>query len=209
MTLRAIDTRMLAFQRILRLRVIEPPVHRLQRNFLPPAGVVARLAALRKAAMVRILVAVRALIERNAHILRLAVGAVGVALRALHLRVQSGQRIARFRVIELLNVDRLPVHEVVALLTIRSQPSLVSILVTTCARRRKSQIGSSQIFRLDRGPLLRGDMRGIVTLRTLKASVLALEHITSLFMVEGLDVPLDQGEIFAVVLGVAACAFLA
>ena len=85
---------MLAFQRELRFRVVEAFIHRLQRNLLPAAGVVARLAALREAAVVRIFVAVRAGIERNAGILRLPIRSVYMALGALHLCVQSGQRIA-------------------------------------------------------------------------------------------------------------------
>ena len=100
--LRAIDAGVLAFERKLRLRVVEALVHRLQRNLLPSARAVARLAALREAAVVRIFVAIGALVERNAHVLRLAVRAVGVALGALHLGMQAGQRIARLRVIELL-----------------------------------------------------------------------------------------------------------
>src|SRR5579863_9178406 len=81
MALGALDACMFAFQRKLRLRVIETFVHRLQRNLFPSAGVVARLATLREAAVVRILVTVRALVERDTCILRLAVGSVGVTLR--------------------------------------------------------------------------------------------------------------------------------
>ena len=45
------------------------------------------LAALREASVMRILVAVRTLVEGNAHVLRLAVRSVDVALRALNLRM--------------------------------------------------------------------------------------------------------------------------
>src|SRR6185437_12872177 len=79
--------RVLAFERELCLRVIKALVHRLYRNFLPAARVVTRLAALRKAAAVRIFVAIRALIERNSYVLGFAIGAIRVALGALHLRV--------------------------------------------------------------------------------------------------------------------------
>lgn len=47
-----------------------------------------RLAALRETAVMRILMAVGTLIERNAYVLRLSVGSIGVALGALHLQVQ-------------------------------------------------------------------------------------------------------------------------
>ena len=95
---------MLAFERKFCFGVVEALVHGLQRNLLPALGAVAGLAALREAAVMRILVAVRALVEWNADVLRLAVRSVGVALRALHLRMQPGQRIARLRVIELADV---------------------------------------------------------------------------------------------------------
>jgi len=39
--------------------------------------------------------------------------------------------------------------------------------------------------------------------------VLALKQISGFFVVEGLDIPLDEGEILAVVIGVAAGAFTA
>lgn len=64
--------------------------------------------------MMRILVAVRTLIEWNADILRLAVCSRGVALGALHLQVHSRQWIAGLGVIELAYVDRFPIDEVVA-----------------------------------------------------------------------------------------------
>lgn len=104
MALRTIDCNVLPFQREFCLRVIEMRTHRLQRNLLPPAGVVAGGASLREAATVRILVAVRTLIEWNARVLRLSVRSIRVTLRALHLRVHASKRIPRLRVIELAHV---------------------------------------------------------------------------------------------------------
>lgn len=69
--------------------MIETLIHRLNRNLLPAISVVARLATLWKAAMMWILVAVRALIEWDTRVLRFAIGAVRVAFGALHLGVQS------------------------------------------------------------------------------------------------------------------------
>lgn len=52
-------------------------------------------------------------------------------------------------------------------------------------------------------------MRGIVAFITSQARVLSFQQITGLFVIESLCVPLDQREILAIVLGVAAGAFLA
>src|SRR5215469_2978644 len=83
----AIDRSMLAFKRELRLGVIEMRAHCLQRDLLPTAGAVAGGTTLRETAVVRIFVAIRALIERNSSVLRLAIRTVDVALRALYLHV--------------------------------------------------------------------------------------------------------------------------
>lgn len=111
--------------------------------------------------------------------------------------------------IELAHVDRLPIDEVVAGSAILAQPPLVLILVASHARRGKAQIGSAGIFDLDRGAFLGRNVRGIMALRTLQPSVLALENVPGIFVIEGFDIPLDQGKIFTVVLGMTAGAFLA
>jgi len=77
----------LPLQQILGLRVIEVSVHRSQRNFLPAFCVVARLAALRETAVMRIRVTIRAFGKRYPGVARLAVGARGVALFTLYLGV--------------------------------------------------------------------------------------------------------------------------
>jgi len=83
----AIEGGVLALERVLGLGVVESLVDGLQADPLPSSGAVAGVATLREAAMVRILVAIGALAEWNACVLRLAIGTVGVALGALHLRV--------------------------------------------------------------------------------------------------------------------------
>ena len=162
----AVHAGVLAFERELGFGVIEPLIDRLQRDFLPPVRVVARLAALGKAAVVGIFVAVRALIEGDAHILRLAVGSVGVAFGALHLGVQARQRIACFRVIELGGADRLPVLEIVALLASWAEAPFVLILMAGDTARREAEISSVQIFYLDRWAFLSGNVGRIMTLVT-------------------------------------------
>ena len=72
-----------------------------------------------------------------------------MALCARNLRVQTGQRVARLRVIELRDADRLPVRGVVALQTIRTQLTFVFILMTGGTRGRNSKECVIQIFGFD------------------------------------------------------------
>lgn len=130
MTPRAFDLRVLAFEGIFGFGVIEAFFEILQGDPLPPGSGVAGCAGLRETAVVRIFVTIRALVERNAGILRLAIGTVGMALGALDLRVQARQWIAGLTVIELSDIDLLPVNEVVTGLAGRSKATLVKILVT-------------------------------------------------------------------------------
>ncbi|HEY2232459.1 MAG TPA: hypothetical protein VGK01_03200 [Candidatus Angelobacter sp.] len=48
-----------------------------------------------------------------------------------------------------------------------------------------------------------------MALRALQPSMLALENVPGLFVIEGLGIPLDQREIFTIVLGMTAGALLA
>ena len=205
----AVHTGVLSLERKLRFGVIKALIDRLQRNLLPAAGVMTGLASLRKAAVMRILMTLRTLIEWNAYILRLAVRPVGVALGALHLQVQSRQRVACLGMIELADVDRLPIDEVVARKTILAKAALVLILVAGDAGGGKAEIGSAGIFDLDHRPFLGRNVRGIMALGALQTGMLSLENVTRLFMIKGLDIPLNQGEIFTVVLGMAAGTLLA
>lgn len=100
----------------------------------------AGLATLSKAAVVGILVAIRALAEGKPGISGLIIRTWRVALGAHNLSVQAGQGIARLRMIELgltglVDTDRLPVFEVMALLACRSEASIVRILVARGAGR--------------------------------------------------------------------------
>lgn len=200
----AVHAEMLSFQPILRLRVVETLIHRAERNLLPAHGGVAGLATLRKTSMMRILMAVRTLVEGNARIARLVVGPRSMALGALNLRVQSGQRIARLRVIELRDADRLPLFDVMTLLAGLSEPSVVRILVTSGAGRGQAQIGAAQVFDLDRRPLRRHNSRRRVATIAGQPCVLALKRVSSFFVIESFCVPLDQRKVFTIVFGMAA-----
>ena len=90
MASRTIHSRVFPLQRILGFRMIEVPIHRNQRNSLPAFGVMARLTALRKTAVVHVRMAIRTLGKRYARIARLGVGARRVALFTLHLGMRSG-----------------------------------------------------------------------------------------------------------------------
>jgi len=114
----AIDRRMLSQQRVLGFGVIEAFAYCLDRNLLPSAGLVARLAALGEAPVMRITVAIHAPREENPDISWLVVGPRRVALLTGYLRMQTDEGIARFRVIERVDCDCLPIRKVVTLQTV-------------------------------------------------------------------------------------------
>lgn len=189
--------------------MIKVPADRSQRNSLPAFSAVAGLAALRETAVVRIGVAVRALAEGYARVARLAIRARRVALLTLHLHVETSQRVARLGMIKLSDRDCLPVREVVALDTIRSQPPLVRIFVAGSAGPRHSQESPRQILHLDRCAFGGTNMVGAMTTIASNPGMLALQHIACKFVVERLGIPLDERKILAVMLGVAPRAFFA
>lgn len=207
--LRAIHGRMVPFQRKLRFRVVEPLIDQRQRYRLPARGAMAGLAALREAAAMRILVAVRALIKGNAYILRLAIGAIRMTSSALYRGVQAGERVPGFGVVELSDGDALPVFNVVTLLALRSQPSFVLIGVTGDTSGRQAQISAGRIRDFYCCSLLRRNVRWVVTAVAGNIGVLALQRVPCLLVVERFDVPLDEWKCFAIVLRVAAGTFLA
>jgi len=205
----AIDSSVLALERVLRLGVIKSLGDGLKVDPLPSAGIVAGVATLREAAVVGILVAIGALAEWNANVFRLAIGTVGVALGALHLRMQSGERITGLGMVELAHVNGFPVDEVVAGLAGRAQTALVEIFVTGRAGGGHTEIGAVQILFLNGRTFLRRDVGGIVALVAGQSRVLALKQVSGFLVVEGLGVPFNKREVFAVVIGVATGALLA
>lgn len=83
------------------------------------------------------------------------------------------------------------------------------VLVAGDTTGREAEVSAAGILDLDRGTFLRREVRRIVALVAGQARVLALEQVAGVFMIEGLGIPLDQREGFAVVLRVAAGALLA
>ena len=77
----------------------------------------------------------------------------------------------------------------------------------TCLEHREER--SVQVFDLDCGALgCRNFVRRVAAIAG-QSSVLALEDVTGLLVIEGLSIPLDQWKIFAVVVGVTTRAVLA
>ena len=111
--------------------------------------------------------------------------------------------------IELAYADSFPVVEVVAGLAVRTEPSFVLIIVAGDAVCGKAEKRTVRTQDLDEGAFLRRYVSGVVALDAWHACMLALKRVAGFFMVEGFRVPLDQGKVFPVVLGVAAGAFLA
>ena len=204
----AIHGRVFTLQRILGLRVIEVPIDRRQRNSLPAFGVVTGLAALRETAMVHVCMAIRALAKRYARIARLALRPRRMALFTLHLHVRSGQQISCLGVVELANRNSLPIGGVVALGTVRTQPSLMRIFVAGGAGLRNAQKAARQVLDLDRRALHGSDMLGGMASGACYSGVFAFQNITGDLVIEGLSVPFDKRKILTIVFRVAAGAFV-
>ncbi len=159
------------------------------------------LAALLEEPAVRIGMTRTALLECQSRVFGRTVRH-GVALLARHIDVRPRQWIARFRVIE-FSCD-LPVRGAVTPQAITAEPPLVLVFVTSRAGGGQSEKSLVEIMRRERGFLGRRDMRTVVTLRAVQARVLAVKLKARLQMVEGLGVPLNNLEILAVMLRVAA-----
>lgn len=203
MTARTIHRRVLAQQWILCLRMIEVPVHRRQRNLLPALGVVTRLAALRKAAVMRIGVAVRTLSKRKPAIARLIVRPRCMALLAFHLRVHSGERILRFAMVEFADGDIFPIGRVVTLRAIAAQSAFMRVLVASSAGLRHAQKTARQILHLDCRTRRDCNVLGSVAAGTGKPSMFSHESIARELVIERLRIPLDQRKVLAVMFRVA------
>jgi hypothetical protein len=199
----AADRGVFAEQRISCFCVIKTEA---RKQFLPTCRSVTGLATLwRERPFVRIYVTVNAGAEFHvsesgwsARFIRL------VALFAGHLDVHSRQRIARFRVVELLR--RFPVVDVVTALAIVSQLALVRVRVAGKAVLRQTEESFCQISVLNQWAQRRREVFGSVTLLACQAHVLAFEPVPRPLVVELALwwIPVQQREICAVMFQVAS-----
>ena len=111
----------------------------------------------------------------------------------------------------MIDLRRFPVVEIMALQAILPELIFVRVLMAGRTALRKSQERVPQIFHLDQRLFGRTDVRRVVTLRAGEATVLSLEQVARLSVVEALQRrnPVDQLKIFSVVLGVACGAMFA
>jgi hypothetical protein len=198
----AADCNVFANQGILRLRVVE---FKARKKFFPPRRCVAVLAALFERSFVRIDMAVDARLELHVFVTRRSAGHVRlVALLAGNLDVQTGQWIAGLRMVKL--VCRFPVCEVMTLQTIVSELALVHVLVAGHAILRQSEKGPREIFHLDERALIGHHVAGHVAFLAGHVGMLAFQLVARLQVIELIlrRLPVDQPEVFSVVLQVAA-----
>ena len=191
------------------LGVVKVLAQRCRGNLLPSRSAVARLAGRFESPAMRIRVAIRAAAKGESGVTRLFVFPRKMALLASHFGMQTREGIAGFGVVELADADGLPVVLVVTLQAVGTKLPLVLVLMTRGAARRNSQKRLTEIFDLDGGALALANMFRTVTLRTGQPCVLAFESVSGFPVIEGSDVPLNQDEVFAVMLGVAGRAFQA
>jgi hypothetical protein len=91
----------------------------------------------------------------------------------------------------LADVNRLPVHEIMALQAIRAQATFMLILVACGASRRHPKIGSIQVFDFDGLAFLGRNVGRTVAFIAGQASMLAFEKVSRFFVIESFDIPLD------------------
>lgn len=127
-----------------------------------------------------------------------------MTLGAIQVLVLSGQREVRRRMIE--HLHRLPAVEIMARLAVRAELSCVMIFVARQTRRMQPLEGVSQIVVHDDLPVRSRDVLRVVAVLALQLRVLAQQRIAGLSVVEFLlgGIPLEDAEILAIVLGVAA-----
>ncbi len=189
--------------------MVEALIDCLRRNPLPASGVVTRLATLGETSAMRIGVTIGTLAEGDSRVARFAVRSGCMALPASNLCMQPGQRVAGLGMVKLPYVDSFPIVIGMALKAILAQAPIVLVLVAGHAIRGNAQKRFIEVSDFDRGARGRRYVLGAMAAIASHSRVFALEDVSGLLVVEGPEVPLDQGKIFAVMLGVATHASLA
>ena len=105
--------------------------------------------------------------------------------------------------------DVLPVVEVVTLLAFWAQASLMRIFVAGSAGLGDAEEGTAEVLHLDERAVACRNVLGRMAFLAFDSGVLSFQDVARLFMIKGLRVPLDDGEIDTVVVGVTLGAFLA
>lgn len=193
-----------AEQREIRLRVVELSG---QRDLLPTGGRMARGAGGGEGTLVRIGVASRAGVETNPlQLQRLARPRGRMAFLTGHRPMFPREGESRSGMIE--SRQRFPSVGRVTTLAILAQLPAMRILMASQTVARKSQESPAQILHADGCALgFKNAFRG-VALGAFQPGMLALERIARLAVVKALQGrnPPDELKVFAVVLGMAACA---
>jgi hypothetical protein len=145
----------------------------------------------------------------DARVAQLFVRSGSVAAFAGNFGMQARERISGSRMIELADIDRLPVGGVVTLHAVGPEPAIVLVLMACNATRRNTEECPGQILDFDfRAFTLGYAFRG-VALITVQPCVFPLESPSGLSVIETLALPFCDREVFAIVLRVAGNAFQA
>src|SRR5450755_2037734 len=179
------------------------------RSLVPSHCAVAGLTGLREASAVGIRMAIGAVGKCYADVAWLLVCPQSVAALAGDLCVQARKRITCRRMIELTDADRLPVNGVVTLQAIGPKPAVVLVLMTGGTTRGNSKECPGQILDVDFRAFTLGYTFRRVTPVAFQPCVFPFESPAGLLVIESLEVPFCQREVFAVVLGVTGDAFRA
>jgi hypothetical protein len=200
------DLRVFARQGIFRFRMVK--IKSRQHRF-PTAGGVAGIAGFLELSLVRINVAGGAGIKIHVAItrgpsLRIRL----VALFAGHSRMQAGERIPRFGMVEVFGC--FPVLHVVALGALVAELAFVRIVVAGLAKGGKSEIGFGEIFILDERAVCGDHVGRRVALFARQRRVLPLQVVARQAMIEFFPrrLPMDKIVILPIVFQVTANAIL-
>ena len=196
----------LAQQWVVGFGVIEGSRHAIGGDLFPVGLVVAGFTPCLEAAVVRVVMARRTLLEGEPNVLNdfWIGGCRLVTLFAGHLRMRFQQGVLGLRVVETRSL--LPIVERVAAETIFPQLPTVRVDMAGEAITGQAKKSAVQILGLDECALGLGNILGVVALPARKLCVLALQDTSRLVVIEGVlrRLPMNNLEILSVVFGVAS-----